>query len=299
MLVGANNEVQVGSTPEHCVVFNDLTADEVKWLRSMATANIGVGARGPAMLSERQEEALALLDAVGLLDPGQDPTSTLSVQLTGLGAVGTQVALALARIPVRRLECRDDRPLSGSDGPLFGAASLGARRASVVRAMVDEIAPRACTGKISVPDVAVICSERQADHEAAGFMLSQDTPHLVVTSDDRVVSVGPVVIPGVTPCALCCELNEQQASPRPGDPLLLRAAVRTAAPPLVRNHLATAAAGMTVGLVRQLASGAVSPGRVLRMTEGTVTTVEHDFNDRCGCAGLAKPATSDQGRAAA
>jgi hypothetical protein len=39
----------------------------------------------------------------------------------------------------------------------------------------------------------------------AGAWLRRDTPHLLVVFDEQAAHVGPIIVPGVTPCAHCID----------------------------------------------------------------------------------------------
>lgn len=297
--------VRVGSTPEHTVVFSRLTPIEVDWLRSLSDVNPR-GFRKPGKrLSQRQVDMLRLIDAAGLLQQRSDPVSKLRVRVSGLDAAGIGVAVLLARIGVSHLDARDRRPVAGECEQLFPFAASGESREAAVRSLVSQISPSTCTGKIASPDVAVVCASRVVDHGVTGRLLSHDVPHVVLTSDDRTVTVGPVVIPGVTACALCADLDTRDRVPGWAS---LADALRTTPAPRVGIALAQMAAGMAVGFVRELAhgvlpavvpdaaippggaSGLVMPSTMVRLTSSVVTSSSLSPHPECGCTGLGKRA---------
>lgn len=297
--------VRVGSTPEHTVVFSRLTPIEVDWLRSLSDVNPRGFRKPGTQLSQRQRDMLRLIDAAGLLHQKVDPVSRLRVRVSGLDAVGIGVAVLLARMGVSHLDARDRRPVAGECEQLLPLAASGEMREDAVRSLVAQISPSTCTGKLASPDVAVVCASRVVDHGVTGRLLSHDVPHVVLTSDDRMVWVGPVVIPGVTACALCADLDARDRVPEWAS---LTDALLTTPAPRVGLALAQMAAGMAAGFVKELAhgvlpavtpdalvhpgdaSGLVVPSTMVRLTGSTVTSSSLSPHPECGCTGLAKRA---------
>lgn len=299
--------VQVGSNPTHSVVFSGLSPIEVAWLRSLTDPKNQRARTGTTTYSERQVEALRMLDAAGLLTPEGNPMHKLKVRVGQMDEVGVRVAKLLAESGVAGIEIQDGGRVDVHTESLFPAECKGMPRALSVRRMVKEIAPRVCTGKVAVPDVAVVCSDRVFDHGLLGSLLSFDTVHIPVVSDDRSIVVGPLVIPGCTPCALCLDLHCRDKAPgweKRRESLELTGAAPSS------PHLATVAAGLAVGLISTVAGGgaraawvaasqasrdwgervaqesAASP--IYRVTDTGVETHACFPHPECGCLALAK-----------
>lgn len=62
-------------------------------------------------------------------------------------------------------------------------------------------------------DLAVIVGNFFVSSAEAGMWLRRDIPHLTVAFDERGATVGPLVVPGRTPCAHCVELARRDADP--------------------------------------------------------------------------------------
>lgn len=88
--------------------------------------------------------------------------------------------------------------------------------------------------------LAVIVESYLVSGEMAGRWLRRDIPHLLVTFDEQGATVGPLVVPGRTPCAHCLDLHRRDADaswvaiasqlvhrPHPQSPAMLRGAVAT------------------------------------------------------------------------
>ena len=134
---------------------------------------------------------------------------------------------------------------------LFPPEDRGMPRKASIRRVLKTISPATCTAKLALPDVAVVCSDRVFDHGVLGSLLSGDTVHIPAVSDDRSVTVGPVVVPGRTACALCFDLHRSDRAPgwvkRCG-------ALQQSEPAPPVPHLAATAAGIIVGLIDLLAN---------------------------------------------
>ncbi len=299
--------VQVGSNPAHSVVFSGLSPIEVAWLHSLTDRKNRRVGNEAGNLSARQVEALHLLDAAGLLAAQENPMHKLRVRVVQMDEVGIRVAKLLAESRVAGIEIQDNERVGISTESLFPREHKGMPRALSVRQVIKAIAPRTCTGKVAVPDVAVVCSDRVFDHGLLGRLLSFDTVHIPVVSDDRSILVGPLVVPGHTPCALCLDLHCRDSSPgweKRRDSLELTGPVPSV------PHLAATAAGLAVGLISEVASNGAqaawsaasaatrdlgeresqaSPASpIYRVTAAGVETHACFPHPECGCLALAK-----------
>lgn len=296
--------VQVGSNPQHSVLFSGLNSAETTWLKSLREkpfqirrpehgANLG--------LTPRQEEALRLLDAVGLLEPNRDLLRRLRIRVMGLNDVGIRVAKVLAEARISHLEARDSRSVDEECELLFPSSAKGLSRERAMREMIREISPNTCLGKIAVPDLVVVCSERVIDFGVVGLLLSHDTPHIPVVSDDRIVTVGPLVVPGQTACSLCSELHA--ADNVPGF-AYFSDALRNSGPCRPVPFISTMAAGVVMGIIDTIAknhrpgrsvgpegtspspSPSLSSTPIVRISADGVTADQAIPHPDCGCVGL-------------
>ncbi len=238
--------VQVGSHPNHSLLLSGLTPIELGWLRSLVTKK----AKGPD-LSERQNEILTLLDAAGLLTELTEPMRGLNLCVHGLDEVGIRVARLLAESQVRKLSVRGEGFVNASTEALFPPSLKGLPIEEATKALVRQICPTTATGKQPLPDVVVTCQARVLDHGILGMLLSQDTVHIPVVTDDRSITVGPLVLPGHTACGLCHELHVRDATP--SWPKIRGSLGATEAIPAI-PYMATIAAGLVVSLIDAVAS---------------------------------------------
>jgi len=85
-------------------------------------------------------------------------------------------------------------------------------RAEIKRALDDEweVLDGAGESSSTVADVdlVVIVSDFVVPLAVAGAWLRRDTPHLLVVFDEQAARVGPLIVPGLTPCAHC--IDEQR-----------------------------------------------------------------------------------------
>ena len=165
----------------------------------------------------------------------------------GLGLIGAQVARQLAAAGVGVVRPVDANPARHADtGPgALDPAQVGKRRqASVCRAIQRDtpstrVAPSAPTRR---PDLVVVAPVERYPVELLDGFVAEGVPHLLVRPAEDEVLIGPLVLPGQSPCAHCADLHlseldpswpqylAQFAAPRPGElapadtPLMLLAA---------------------------------------------------------------------------
>ena len=144
------------------------------------------------------------------------------VQVRGTGRVGVGVATLLTAAGVGRLRITPiagdaPRVLPRSIAPLGPPASaLGqpartAARAAASRAALTDSTGRPAEG--SVTALIVVCPPRVVAPELAEQLAASGRPHLVVMSDGPLARVGPLVVPGSTPCLRCLELHRRDRDP--------------------------------------------------------------------------------------
>ncbi|MEV4945233.1 TOMM precursor leader peptide-binding protein [Streptomyces sp. NPDC053755] len=186
----------------------------------------------------------------------------LRVQVRGAGRVGAAVAALLSASGVGRVEVLDSgsvEPWEVSPGGL-PAESVGERRAAAARRLVRSAAPG---GRVPRPSPAdpgetgrepglslVVVTPRDGlgayvpDPLPAQGWIATGTPHLYAGVLEATGVVGPLVLPGETPCARC--LQEERTDREPVWPRLL-AQWRSGPPhalPACDLSLATAVAGL-------------------------------------------------------
>ena len=257
---------QVGSTPEHAVLFSDLTEEEKDWLRSLLPKGRVIPGRqsgrgnqsAGGSLTERQQEMLLLLENASLLGPEPNPLPRLRIRIVGLDRVGILLSRLLVAAGIRHLDLRDSSRVNAEVENLFPADAKGLVRARILQ---QELAKdkKLRLGRITYPDLVVTCNSRVWDHARSGLLLSHDVNHLPIVTDDRSIQVGPFIAPGITACAVCVDMHVRDAFPTWPDTHL---ALRNATPVTPSHHMAATAAGLAASMIESVALGIpITPGR--------------------------------------
>lgn len=246
--------VQVGSTARHSVLFSHLTKDEVTWIKALAKPESKRRTRPQesAILPDRLHTIIGMLDAADLLATDTSPIHDLTVRVVGLDRIGARIAMLLAEANISALELRDRRTVDASVGSVFSTQDMGQTRQSALRKRIRHRHPTLPVGAIVDPDLVIVTGGRVWDHGLLGRLLSQDLPHIPVMQDDRTVTIGPLIAPGITACALCVDLHIHDRLPLWPKVAL---ALASAEVPRVADHLCMAAAGLTVTMVEAVAAG--------------------------------------------
>lgn len=146
-------------------------------------------------------------------------------------------------------------------------------------------------------DVAVVLSHFATVPRRTARWLRADVPHLLVEFGDRSIRVGPVVVPGQGPCAMCLELSRVDRDA--AWPAIATQATRRTGPSADPLGIATAAALVGRVVVEHLASEGWGD-RALRVRRaeplgpaGPLGTVDHraaaglfDAGDAVGGCGI-------------
>lgn len=227
------------------------------------------------------------------------------IDVIGLGAVGAQLAWLLATSGVGVLTLIDPTPVPPA--PCVGWPATGACKTTRQGWLRDALL--AATPWITVavgrqpdkPDLAVVAPDShagatRADPVEIDALARAGTAHLLLTLDATHAQVGPLVIPGRSPCLRCLDLTNTDDDA--AWPLLVH---QLSAPPRPSNPEWTAIDPLLVAL-----AGAYAAGQVLRFVQGlnVITTHQVIRLDReggqrarpskahpgCGC-GWDRPAT--------
>lgn len=129
------------------------------------------------------------------------------VVVHGAGRVGGPLAALLQAAGVGTVEVRDDglaRPEDQAVGGL-GRDDLGRRR--------DEALGARLRSRSSLQPPAVVVLADGAADEGAPALLGQGLPHLRARVEGRVGVVGPLVMPGASPCLFCLDLVRTALDP--------------------------------------------------------------------------------------
>ncbi|MGA6154617.1 ThiF family adenylyltransferase [Stenotrophomonas sp. NPDC087984] len=210
----------------------------------------------------------------------------MRVQVRGAGRVGAAVAAALSGSGIGRVDVVDGgrvEPWDVAPGGL-SAEQIGERRDMAARRVVRQTAPgplprraareRTCTEERTPsgePGLAlVVIAPRDGlaayapDPEPAQPLLASGTPHLYAGVIEATGVVGPLVVPGMTPCAGCAAAGRAQREP--GWPRMLaqwRSGRRRTAP-ACDAALAMVVAGLTAVQALAFLDGRPSGGAGVR-----------------------------------
>jgi hypothetical protein len=147
------------------------------------------------------------------------------IRVYGAGRVGAQIAVLLAASGIGHLCVIDPEParhehvvpggLSFADvgRPREDGAAAAARRiAPGVNAWTGATASRPADGAAR-PDLVILAPVGPLDVLVGPELVTLGIPHLLVTAGEGVGSVGPLVLPGRTPCLRCLDLIRRDRDP--------------------------------------------------------------------------------------
>lgn len=141
-----------------------------------------------------------------------DQLAGTRVVVEGLSRLGAVLWSALTASGVARVDARDPRPVAPEDVCVggFTPAEIGRRRCelpSLREQWSTRAAPRYASTVVHVLTDAVDVEARSRHLVATG------RPHLVVTCRELIGRVGPLTVPGRTPCAHCVTLARRDRDP--------------------------------------------------------------------------------------
>jgi bacteriocin biosynthesis cyclodehydratase domain-containing protein len=136
----------------------------------------------------------------------------------GLGLIGAQVARQLAAAGVGVVRPVDPNPADHRDtGPgALDPAQVGRRRQEAVCRAIQRDTPSTRTAPADPgrrPDLVVVAPVERYPVELCSSLVSDGVPHLLVRPAGDEVLVGPLVLPGRTPCAHCADLRLSELDP--------------------------------------------------------------------------------------
>jgi bacteriocin biosynthesis cyclodehydratase domain-containing protein len=255
--------------------------------------------------------ALGDVGAVAAGSPGISPSQVIRrrrrarIDLIGLGALGTQLAWLLAVSGVGVLNLIDSTPVPPA--PVAGRLTSGTPKTTRQSWVGDTLVAAIPWTTVGVgrqpdkPDLAIVTPDTHAgpsrvDPVEIDALTRAGATHLVLTVHGSHVQVGPLVIPGQSPCLRCLDLTS--ADNDPAWPLLVH---QLSAPP---REGTTGWPAVDPVLVAMAAAHAA--GQALRFIHGLPASTAYEviqFNDEgrqsalpsrahpgCGC-GWDRPAT--------
>lgn len=288
-------ELQVGLDPRQALVFAAGYRPVLDRLQT-STSPAGLLAAGRAAgLSVREvTSAVRRLHQAGLLRAaaaGPAGRTRRRVRLVGAGPVGLPLARYLVEGGIGELVVFDSSPpdpdlyrAAGTpiDQAAGLAASIGTRSARIV--LLDHWSKP----ETLAVDLTVVVSEGpEVDRVITDHLLRTDQPHLLVRSLGDAVWVGPLVLPGRTPCLRCTDLT--RADVDPGWPTVLAqlGRLRLRLPALLSGWAAAVAATQALGFLD--GSRPETTGATLELTAADLRTELRTWPSHrdCGCRWLA------------
>jgi hypothetical protein len=158
--------------------------------------------------------SLALLRSDGGL-PALALRREVQVLVVGAGRIGAPLAVALATAGIGAVDVVDDevtRPQDTGVGGL-GLRDVGRPRGQAVRELLHRAAPSLSRLPVVRPGLVVLASGRDDVRERARRLVLDGTAHLLVEVREATGIVGPLVLPGRTPCLRCLDLTRSDLDP--------------------------------------------------------------------------------------
>lgn len=134
------------------------------------------------------------------------------------------------------------------------------------------------------PHLVLLAAHHLVPPAATVRHLREDRPHLAVVFGDQAVTVGPLVLPGRTPCLHCAELHRLDEPGRRavGAQLLRRTRSRTASALPVRLRAALVVAEV-LALLRAGAPTGLEAAATRLAPDGAVSRQPRPWHERCPC----------------
>ncbi|MER2135659.1 MAG: ThiF family adenylyltransferase [Arthrobacter sp.] len=224
------------------------------------------------------------------------------VEVLGLGRCGALAARILAAAGVGTVLLGDGAAVSPSDvGPAYALTDIGMPRYQAVKRQIYRIDPTVRVLQVPWPadgmrtaavDLAILASEKPAPlRSLPGERLEQ--PHLAVSVQQYGYQVGPLVVPGSTPCLGCLDRHRGDTDPGWYAPAAALASTEPAPDPPAgpggeETASATLAAAAAAGQALSFLDGVAQPVTwsavlQLRAADGHVGVEPLDFHPECGC----------------
>lgn len=167
------------------------------------------------------------------------------VDVRGAGRVGAMVARLLAAAGIGEVNVEDSAITTTADVSPGGldAADVGKRRDRAVR---DQIRGRIAAESFAAPDLVVFALD--GAHPDTDDVIRTATAHMLVTVVETTGFVGPLVVPGESPCLRCVDLHRTDRDP--GWPLVVdQYSHRPPPSPACDIALATTVAGLAASQI--------------------------------------------------
>ncbi len=213
------------------------------------------------------------------------------VAVIGAGQLGRTVAEFVRDLPeVTTVLVCDPTPVDPTVYPRSGVASTNA--GALVQCLRPRVAGRPQIRLLSHwsdleherPALSLVTSTRlEPDRALTELLVRRDLAHLIVRIDQTTARVGPMVIPGQTPCLNCLDLLQAAADPSWRDQLVADCASEAPRPEPLATWLC---ATTTVQMAAQIRHGACDAiGGTIELDIGDLLTRVRQWpvHPDCGC----------------
>lgn len=292
---------QVGSDPATALTLAGLSPPLAALVRALAgptppaLAVADAVARGGT--PDEVTAVVAALARAGLLaGPRPGPAATY-VRVHGAGRVGTATAVLLAGAGVGRVAVRAAGTVAPDDvGTGLRESDVGRPALVAAAEALARAAPAVVVGEPTRrrPDLVVLVGAAAADPTVSARLHARHQPHLAVSAQGRVGTVGPLVVPGRGSCLRCADRHRAAA-----DPAWPRLAAQLAgrAVPVAAATASAVAALAVEHVLEHLADGTsrlIDSALELDLGVMTLTRVVRPAHHRCACG--SRPPTARPGR---
>jgi len=218
--------------------------------------------------------------------------SQAGVEVQGLGRTGAGIARRLVHAGVGRLIIKDGATVTWHDvAPgAYSSRRIGDKREIGLRAELERDAPETVVSSVTdePPDVTVLVSYHAISPQQYRGLMRHDIPHLAVVISDVRASVGPLVLPGRTPCLRCLDLHRTDAdSAWPTLATQLMTAQMDDPEPeesLLADTAATLAAGQVLNSIGRQRPAAVGATIEFEVFDYLPALRKWTMHPDCGCA---------------
>jgi hypothetical protein len=281
-------ELQVGLDPRRALI---IAADYRPVLDRLGapTTEADLLATGQAAGLSAPEVAATVrrLGQAGLLRSGPGSRTGRRVRLVGAGPVGLSLSRYLVEGGIGELAVFAPGS-AGSDlaGDVRTVGDQAAAVAALLRARGPRVVPLDHWSKpetLTVDLTVVVAAGPEVDRLITDHLLRHDQPHLLVRSLGDAVWVGPLVLPGRTPCVRCTDLTRTDADP--GWPAVLSqlARLQLRLPALLTGWAASVAAAQALAFLD--GGRPETTGATLELTATDLRTELRTWpsHPECGC----------------
>ena len=222
-----------------------------------------------------------------------------SVGIVGLGRLGLQVAVVLAAAGIGTVLLQDDGLVTSADLGVGGyrPRDVGSPRTEAAHRIVHDAnaVVRTHAPARTEPDLLVLIEHGAADPARSRLSMANGIAHLSVVVQEASVLVGPLVVPGATPCLRCVDLWRADADERWGVVVAQLAAVSRPRGP-EESSLAAVAGSLAAAQALAHLDGRVptvrGAGLEVSLPEAVPRVRTWSVHPDCGCGAI--PVTSPE-----